>query len=48
MACLVTGGTGLIGSHIVQDLIAQAEQVVVYDWFPQLDSLERYNQKVWK
>ena len=30
MICLVTGGTGLIGSRIVRDLIRGGEPVIVY------------------
>ena len=41
MAYLVTGGTGLIGSRIVRDLVREGEQVVVYDWLPDRSSLER-------
>ena len=35
MAYLVTGGTGLIGSRIVRDLVKEGEQVVAYDLFPE-------------
>jgi len=41
MTYLVTGGTGLIGSRIVRDLVLEGEQVVVYDWLPDRSSLER-------
>jgi len=41
MTYLVTGGTGLIGSRIVRDLVREGEQVVVYDWLPARGSLER-------
>ena len=41
MAYLVTGGTGLIGSRIVRDLVREGEQVVAYDWLPARRSLER-------
>ena len=41
MTYLVTGGTGLIGSRIVRDLVREGEQVVVYDWLPAKRSLER-------
>ena len=41
MTYLVTGGTGLIGSHIVRDLVREGEQVVVYDWRPARSYLER-------
>ena len=35
MNYLVTGGTGLIGSRIVRDLVKEGEQVVAYDLFPE-------------
>ena len=41
MSYLVTGGTGLIGSRIVRDLVREDHQVVVYDWQPVMTSLER-------
>ena len=41
MAYLVTGGTGLIGSRIVRDLVREGDQAVVYDWLPARSSLER-------
>ena len=41
MTYLVTGGTGLIGSRIVRDLVRDGESVVVYDWLPSRDALER-------
>lgn len=41
MNYLVTGGTGLIGSRIVRDLVREGHKVVVYDWDPSFDSLER-------
>jgi UDP-glucose 4-epimerase len=41
MGYLVTGGTGLIGSRIVRDLIREGEQVVVYDLCPQQTVLEQ-------
>src|SRR3989344_8936318 len=31
MKCFVTGGAGFIGSHLVERLMAQHHQVVVYD-----------------
>ena len=34
MTYLVTGGTGLIGSRVVRDLVRGGEHVVVYDWMP--------------
>lgn len=40
MTCLVTGGTGLIGSRIVRDLVREGEQVIVYDWHPARSYLE--------
>jgi UDP-glucuronate 4-epimerase len=41
MTCLVTGGTGFIGSHIVCDLVREGEQVVIYDLFPSYSLLEK-------
>lgn len=39
MTYLVTGGTGLIGSRIVRDLVREGERVVVYDWLPNRSAL---------
>ena len=41
MNYLVTGGTGLIGSHIVRDLVRDGENVVVFDLSPDLPALGR-------
>ena len=41
MTYLVTGGTGLIGSRIVRDLVRDGKKIVVYDWLPETGSLER-------
>ena len=41
MTYLVTGGTGLVGSRIVRDLVREGERVVVYDWLPARSSLEQ-------
>ena len=41
MSYLVTGGTGLIGSCIVRDLVREGEHVVVYDILPDRSFLER-------
>lgn len=41
MSYLVTGGTGLIGSYIVRDLVREGEHVVVYDILPDRRLLER-------
>ncbi len=45
MACLVTGGTGFIGSRVVRDLVGEGEEVVVYDWAPEQIALERLMDK---
>ena len=37
MAYLITGGTGLIGSRVVRDLVKNQEQVIVYDMYPAAD-----------
>jgi nucleoside-diphosphate-sugar epimerase len=39
MNYLVTGGTGLIGSRIVRDLVREGAQVVVYDLRPDVNML---------
>jgi UDP-glucose 4-epimerase len=41
MTTLVTGGTGFIGSRNVRDLVRDGETVVVYDWQPDIKSLQR-------
>ncbi len=41
MTYLISGGTGLIGSRIVRDLVREGEQIVIYDWLPERSSLER-------
>ena len=41
MSYLVTGGTGLIASRVVRDLVREGKHVVAYDWLPERDALER-------
>ncbi|MBI2832245.1 MAG: NAD(P)-dependent oxidoreductase [Chloroflexi bacterium] len=41
MSYLVTGGTGLIGSRIVRNLVKEGGQVVVYDLFPEGSFLQQ-------
>ena len=40
MTYLVTGGTGLIGSRIVRDLVRGGDKVVIYDFLPARNALE--------
>ena len=39
MAYLVTGGTGFIGLRIVRDLLREGQEVVIFDFLPQLGAL---------
>ena len=41
MTYLITGGTGLIGSRIVRDLVREGNHVVAYDFVPDIPALER-------
>ena len=41
MTCLITGGTGFIGSRIVRDLVREGQQVVIFDSFPQMSALQQ-------
>jgi nucleoside-diphosphate-sugar epimerase len=41
MACLVTGGTGLIGAHGVRRFLESGETVIAYDIAPDIARLER-------
>lgn len=41
MTYMITGGTGLIGSRIVRDLVKDNEQVIVYDMYPAENVLEQ-------
>jgi UDP-glucose 4-epimerase len=45
MTYLITGGTGFIGSRVVRDLVGEGEQVVVFDWNPERQMLERLMSK---
>jgi UDP-glucose 4-epimerase len=41
MNILVTGGTGLIGSYVVRDLLLEGHSVVIYDLLPNTALIER-------
>jgi nucleoside-diphosphate-sugar epimerase len=40
MACLITGGTGLVASRIARRLAETGKEVVIYDYSPDKDMLE--------
>ncbi|MDD4860097.1 MAG: NAD(P)-dependent oxidoreductase [Dehalococcoidales bacterium] len=45
MTCLVTGGTGFIGSYIIKELLKDGEQIVAYDSFPGTEIHDRIFSK---
>lgn len=46
MAYLITGGTGFIGSHLARELVNMDEEVVLYDFMPNLDAIQDIYDKV--
>src|SRR5208282_2494552 len=42
MACLITGGTGFIGSRIVRDLVREGQPVIIFDSFPQMNAVKQF------
>jgi len=34
LATIVTGGSGLVGSHVVEELVREGEEVIIYDVLP--------------
>lgn len=46
MSILVTGGTGLLGSHISRQLVKQGEDVVIYDVAPSMTAIYDVVDKV--
>ncbi|MDD5126647.1 MAG: NAD(P)-dependent oxidoreductase [Dehalococcoidales bacterium] len=41
MNCLVTGGTGFIGTYIIKELIKDGEQIIAYDTYPSTELHEK-------
>lgn len=41
MSCLVTGGSGCVGSYVIRDLLARGERVVNYDFNTRQDILRQ-------
>ena len=43
---LITGGTGFIASHLARKLVAQGEKVVLFDLYPNMDSIKDIEDQV--
>lgn len=46
MRCLISGGTGFIGSYLAKELIDQGEDVILFDYLPNLDNIRDIIEKV--
>jgi nucleoside-diphosphate-sugar epimerase len=43
---LITGGTGFIASHLARKIVNQGEKVVLFDLYPNMDSIKDIEDKV--